>query len=87
MSLSLVFSVLRNVCMSLVNYDEFNLSYLCIPADASIAASLHLFEDPTSGFGSSCLSHIARSHGKSFWQLLPSELASPFLSQWNMAPN
>lgn len=32
------------------------------------------------GFGSSCLSHIVRSHGKSFWQLLPSERASPFLS-------
>lgn len=51
------------------------LKVCCLPtlADSSaspVAASPHLLEDPTSGFGSSCLSHIVRSHGESFWQLL-----------------
>lgn len=53
---------------------------LIVPRDASIAASTPLLEDPSPGLGSSLLSHIVRSHGESFWQLLPSELASLFLS-------
>lgn len=70
-----------------VSKKYLKVRYLSIHADASIAASLHLLEDPTSGFGSSCLSHIVRSHEESFWQHLPSELASPFHSHQYTVPD
>lgn len=74
-------NALGNACISLVKYYEFKLSVdsilytgiiwksVFVHADSSVAACLHLLADPTSGLGSTCLSHIVSSHGESFWQL------------------
>lgn len=83
----------RNVCLSrgiLTNsnpHQGFSLSrkylkvcYLSIPPDGSIAAFSHLLKSPSSGLGSSCQSHIERSHGEPFWQLLTCHLSSPVFS-------
>lgn len=81
-----VMLALGNACISLVKYYEFIFSVnsvlypgiisksVFVYADSSIAACLHLLEDPTSGLGSTCLSHIVSSHGESFWQLWQSAL-------------